>query len=384
MSDGSHPSLPGLATGHLLAIYALSLGPSAAALLAWVPAARSAVVLVPLAIVLAAATLAGAALEPRLPSRHDREARRAVVWIRTLYGGIALLSLAFAVGFPRPELLARQVAVHGALQLGLLLLPSLAPGRLLVVANALLLTVLASFFGGPLASLAVLSWLVGLAYGLAFQHFHERLAVHAADVSPLVSTAFRETTRLLLPVALGLAAFLTILPPSPNVGLLEAARLDPSQAEELVVAYTQLALAALVGATAIYYVTRLLRRKAAREPGTLEWVDAETLAEEVVPEPPATGRREYLGSRGAIVRAYVRVLAAASGSRPFRRRPDQTPGEIAAELRNPAQPLQTLTALFTAARYGSAEPSAAQAATAEQVAAQIQTAWRSPARPARS
>lgn len=373
---GPHPSLQVLATGHLLALYGLSLGPAAAALLAWVPAARSALVIVPLAIVLAAATVTGAALEPRLPSRHDKEARRAVIWLRTLCGGLAFLSLAFAVGFPRPELLARQAVVHAALQPALLLLPGLAPGRLLVVANALLLTVLAGFFGGLLASLAVLSWLTGLAYALSFEHFHERLAVHAVDALPLVSTALRETTRLLLPVALGLIVFLAILPPSPHVGLLEAARLDPSQADELVVAYTQLALAALVGASAIYYVTRLLRRQTAREPGSLEWVDAEALAEEVAPEPPAAGRREYAGARGAIVRAYVRVLAAASGSRLFRRRPDQTPGEIATELRDPAGPLEALTALFSAARYGPLEPSADQASAAEQAAAEIQSAWR--------
>lgn len=376
---GPHPSLHALATGHLLARYGLSLGPAAAALLAWVPAARSALVIAPLAIVLAAATVTGAALEPRLPSSHDKEVRRAVLWLRTLCGGLAFLSLAFAVGFPRPELLARQVVVHAAVQVALLLVPSLAPGRLLVVANALLLTVLAAFFGGPLAVLAVLGWLVGAAYGLAFEHFHGRLAAHAVDASPLVATAVRETTRLVLPVALGLGAFLTILPPSPHAGLLEAARLDPSQADELVVAYTQLALSALAGASAIYYVTRLLRRTTAREPGSLEWVDAEALAEEVVPEPPAAGRREYAGARGAIVRAYVRVLAAASGSRLFRRRLDQTPGEIATELRDPARPLEALTALFNAARYGPLEPSADQASAAEQAAAEIQSAWRGPA-----
>jgi hypothetical protein len=378
LTSAAHPSLPGLATGQLLALYALSLGPSAAALLAWQPATRSAAVVLPLALGLAAAALSGAVLEQRLPPPRDKDARRALIWIRTAYGGLALLSLGFAVGFPRPELLARQTTLHALLQVALLLLPGLAPGRILVIANALVLAVLAAFFGGALAALAVVSWLFGLAYALAFENFHDRLAAHVTDVGPLVPTALRETTRLLLPVALGLGAFLALVPPAPHLGLLEAARLDPREADDLVVAYTQLAIAALVGATAIYYVTRLLRRKTTREPGTLEWVDAEALAEELVPEAPAQGRREYLGTRGAIVRAYVRLLAAASGTR-LRRRPEQTPREIANELKDPAAPLQTLTSLFAAARYGPGEPSETQASNAQRAASEIQAAWSRPA-----
>jgi len=381
VSADLHPSLPGLATGSLLGVYALSLGPTAAALLAWVPASRSPAVLAALALSLAIATVAGAALEPRLPSPRDKDARRALLWARSLVVGLVLLSLAFAVGFPRPELLARQTLAHAGVQLALLLVPGLAPGRILVTANALLLTVLASFLGGPLASIAVVSWLVGFAYALALGHFHDRLTAHLTDAGPLLATALRETSALLLPAAVGLLGYLILLPPSPHLGLLEAARLDANEASDLVTAYTQLALSAVAGATAIYYASRLLRRKTARPPTTIEWVDVETLAEEVVPQAPAPGRREYAGTRGAIVRAYVRLLAAAAGSR-LLRRPDQTPGEIAAELREPAAPLDALTTLFSAARYGPAEPSPAQAGAAEQAAAEIRAAWQAPRPPA--
>ena len=122
-------------------------------------------------------------------------------------------------------------------------------------------------------------------------------------------------------------------------------------------------------------VGKMTCRKACQRVPPSEAVEAEREDEAALPEPHAASRPLPTGARGRVIRAYLRFLGGVAGRR-LRRRADQTPLEIAAELREPQTPLGTLTSLFMSARWGPREPSDADARAAEAACASVLAASR--------
>jgi len=349
-----------------LALYALSAGSALAAQVAWDPAARGSGVRLGLgALLLALATLAGESLADAFPALRGRDAFRARVWLLAGYGALATLALVGAVGAPIPLLLEKQVTLFSALQALFLLVPALAPGSLATLANALLLTLLASLRGGALAGLAVACFLASTAAFLLFDHFARRLALRSApEPARLLAHALREGGRLGLPPVLGLLAFHALVPAAPHVAL-DSGLFDRADQDRLVAAYMQLATASLVGAAAVYYASRLLRRRASKTVPLPEELSLERGSEELLPERPPRGRLRYEGARGRVIRAYVTLLEQ-RGAAAATRRPDATAAELLAVLGEPREAAVRLTTRFQNARYGPREPTSADVAAAEQ------------------
>ena len=352
-----------------LALFVAALGPAAGALLAWVPREMSASRLLALALGLALAVAFGEAVQPGHQVLRDRSTHRIRIWVLAFAAGIVFLSLAFAAAAPRPALLGRQTLLVLTVELTFLIVPGLGPGRLPALMSALALTILAAFRGGAMAALSLTSYVSGLVVFLVLDHFAERLAQHPAAVPALRGLVFTEGLRLLAPVLLTLALFFVVVPPRPHAGL-NAATIDALNREQLASAYLQLAVFALVGAMVVQYASRLLGRKRDGKPKVTEAVMPERGREELIAERPMRIRPDYGGPRGAIVRAYVRFLAEA-GANVLVRRPDQTPEEIARQLASAGAPLPRLTALFGGARYGPADPSAADVGEAERLSAAL-------------
>lgn len=351
----------------VVALFFLSAGPAACARLAWVPAAeRPGLALLVWILLLGIATVLGESLEGQLPLRQ-RGAQKARVWVLSFAAGLAFLIVAFAAAFPHPALLSRQVGVLFGLQLVLLVVPGLAPGRLPALGLALALTVLASFRGGSLAALAVLSFSAGLGLYLGLDHFTRRLAGRDSFSHALHGIALRETLAAIAPPLAALVLWFAAAPPAAHIGI---ARTDLDallKRDEMASAYLQLALFCVSGAALIYYVTRMLRQRRRGREASIEDVAVEHGAEELIPQRRARPNRDAPGSRGSIGRAYARFLAAANGM-VFVRRIDQTPDEIAALVRSPGATLSRLTSLFRDARYGPREPTSADATEADSLA----------------
>ncbi|MGE0452584.1 MAG: DUF4129 domain-containing protein [Vicinamibacteria bacterium] len=349
-----------------LALYVLSAGSVLTAQIAWDPATRgSAVRLGVAALVLALATLGGESLADAFPALRGRDAFRARVWLLAGYVALATLAIVGAVGAPIPLLLEKQVTLFSALQALFLLVPALAPGSLATLSNALLLTLLASLRGGPLAGLAVGCFLAATASFMLFDHFARRLASRsAADPGRLLAHALREGGRLVLPPVLCLLAFHALVPAAPHVAL-ASGLFEQADQDRLVAAYMQLATASLLGAASVYYASRLLRRRPSKVVALPEELPVERGSEEILPERPRRGRPRYEGARGRVIRAYVTLLEE-RGAAEAVRRPGATPTELLPRLGEPRDAAARLTALFQAARYGPGEPLAAQVAAAEQ------------------
>jgi hypothetical protein len=353
----------------LLALFVTALGPAAAAMLAWLPQQLSAPRLLLLALVTAFAVVFGETFRPGQQPLREKSGMRLRIWVQSLGGGVMLLSLAFAAAAPRPALLGRQSLAAYVVLLAFLLVPDLGAARLPALAGALALAVLAAFRGGAPALLAVTSYALGLTAFLVLDHFSARLALRPAAVPGLRATAFREVARLMATVGWTLALALLVFRPRPHAWLGQAT-IDALDRGRAAPAYLQLAFFAALGAVVVHYASRLLRiTRDAKTPVTEE-LQAERRAEEAIVERPSRERPAYTGARGAVVRAYVRFLAEASG-RELSRRPDQTPHEIAQKLQGAGAPLQELTALFSRARYGQPEPSALEAQQAESLSSRL-------------
>lgn len=357
----------------VVALFALSAGPAACARLAWVPAGgRPGLSLFGLTLLLGVATVLGESLEGQLPVRQ-RGAQKARVWVLSLVAGLVSLIVAFAAAFPNPALLSRQVAVLIGLQLVMLLLPGLATGRLPVLGLALALSVLASFRGGSLAALAVLSFVAGLGLYLGLDHFTRRLAGRDSFSQALHGIAFRETLRAIAaPIGVVILLF-TLVPPAAHIGFASSDLEGLLERDEMASAYMQLALFCVSGATLIYYLSRLLRQRRRGRAPAIEDVAVEQGAEEALPPRRTRPAPAAPGARGSIGRAYARFLAAANGL-VFVRRIDQTPDEIATLVRSPGAALSRLTSLFRDARYGARDPSGADASEADSLAEDL-IAW---------
>ncbi len=365
----------------VVALFALSAGPAACARLAWVPAGeRPGLSLLALSLLLGIATLLGESLESRWPLRQ-RGAQKARVWVLSFAAGLVLLIVAFAAAFPHPALLSRQVGVLVGLQLVVLLLPGLASGRLPALGLALAQSVLASFRGGPLAALAVLSFVAGLGLFLGLDHFTRRLAGRDSFSPALHGIALRETLRAIAPPIGALILFFEFVPPSAHIGFAASDLEGLLKRDDMASAYMQLALFCVSGATLIYYVSRMLRQRRRGREASVEEVAVERGAEELIPPRRVRPSRDAPGSRGSIGRAYAKFLTAANGL-VFVRRIDQTPDEIAALVSSPGATLGRLTSLFRDARYGPREPTRADATEADSLAESLIVWLRSRSAPA--
>lgn len=352
-----------------LSLYLATLGPAACAVLAWLPELPRPSLLA-LCLGYGLAVAAGEAYAPALRTLRDRGAYRARAWLLSFSAGVAFLALAFSAAAPRAPLLARATLLLAALQLVYLLLPGLGPGRVPALGLGAALLALASFRGGLPAAAAAVAGTGGTLSFLVFDHFSRRLAQLPEAAAPLGRVAAAEAARAALPPLLVLALWFAAAPPRPHAGL-DAATLDSLAGRERVAAaYLQLAFFTLIGASLVHYAMRLLRRRKDARGPTTEAVAVERGACEALPETPPRTRPSYAGARGSVVRAYVRFLAAAAGAA-LRRRPDQTPNEIAALIPSAGAPLVRLTAAFGEARYGPAEPSPAEVAEADTLSAAL-------------
>lgn len=355
-----------LESARSLALYALSLSAGAGAVLAWPwEPGRPILAVAAAAFGLAAAQAFGQGLAAWLSGTLEPRTRTRVrLWVGVLYAGVTVAGL--AVGAVEPRLLRPEAALFVLLQ-GLFLLGSdVLGGPILAVANALVLVILSSFRGGPIAAASVTGYLGSLVFFLTLDHYVRRLSWYPARDVSLTGAALRQAAAVALPLALGLGGFFALYPPAPYARLPVEGPDATTLPEQVAEAYRRLLLFAIAGGGCVLLVSRLRGRGANGEPPAEEVVEAERSAEEGLPELPR-GRRLYPGARGRIVRAYLRVLAQAPRLG-FRLRPSLTPSHIAAELREPAAPVATLTSLFAGARYGPDEPGEADVRAAEAAA----------------
>jgi len=360
----------------LVALFFLSVGPAACARLAWLPAGEGqGLSLLALIVVLGIATVVGESLENRLPIRQ-RGAQKARFWALSFAAGLVFLIVGFAAAFPHPALLSRLVGVLLAVQVVMLLLPGLTPGRLSALGLALALTVLASFRGGPLAALSVVGFTGSLGLFLGLDHFTRRLAGRDSFSPGLHGIALTETLRAIAPPLAALTLFFWAVPASPHVAIASDDLDGLLKRDDMASAYMQLALLCVSGATLIYYVSRMLRKRRRGRDSVVEDVVVERGTEEALPPRRSRSAFQPPGARGSIGRAYARFLEAADGS-VFVRRVDHTPDEILTLVRSPGATLGRLTALFRDARYGPRDPTAADATEAESLAESLLTWLRS-------
>jgi hypothetical protein len=363
--------------GRALALYGLSLVAAASAYVAW--SGTRLLPLIAIALVLAVAASLGEAVGAELLAARSPEVARARLWAFVLLMGIWPLGLAVAAGRARVPLLQKEALFFTLLQALLLLVPVIGPRQVAPLANALVLTLLASLRGGLPAIVATVAFCVGTALLVLFDHYAARLSSVRSIEPALVRLALSQARDVIAPIAAGLVLYFALVPAAPHAAFLESGVETLASEQELARAYAHLSLVALFGTVMVYYATRLLRRRSAGRSPTEEDVVLERGAEEAIPERPRRSAGRYEGKRGAIVRAYLRVLerAAALG---FERLPSDTASELASRLRAPKQPLSRLTSVFMDARYGSAEPSLEDARAAEADAKAV-LAGLEPARP---
>ena len=359
-----------------LVAYLISLSAVAHAVLAWSPDHRALRVTAH-AVALAAAVLGGELLASRFPAVAGWTGgprARAVAGI--VYG--VLVFVAPPMVAVEPALAGRQAALFAAFQPLALLLAQLGRSPLLVLQNALVLVVLAALRGGVLAGAAVVAYVLLLGPFLAFDHCARTLAAFPFARGSLVRVALRRALALTAPVLLAMAVLLTVAPPRPSAET-ELLAPAPVATEEIAAAYQVLVTLGILGAAGIYYAARILFRRRPAPPPLLDVEAPRPVAEEVLEPESAPAPADYAGIRGRIVRAYVWFLAQAARLL-VRRRPCQTAREFQAQLREPAAPLQTLTDLFVAARYGPDEPREDDALAAERAASAVVAALRAPRR----
>jgi hypothetical protein len=357
-----------LASSRSLALYGLSLSAGAGVALAWPGQGDPTLGLAGAALGLAAAQVLGDGFSPWLEGTLGPRARlKARSWVGVLYTGMVLLGLALVTLEPK---LLRPAGTLFLLLQGLFLLggPPLG-GAVLAVANAFVLVFLVSFRGGLVAAACVTSSLGLLVFFLTLDHFARQLSWYPHRDVSLTGAALRQAAAVAVPLVLGLSLFFALYPPAPYARL-PLPDTDPgARSEEVAQAYRRLLLLAMAGGASVFLMTRLFRRGPGEDPPREELVEPQRGQEETLPRPP-NRRRLYLGTRGRIVRAYLRVLSQAPRFG-LRLRASSTPGQIAASLRHPAAAVATLTTRFLEARYGPEEPREADARAAEAAAGSI-------------
>lgn len=358
-------ALAPLELGRTGALFLLALHAGGGACIAW--AGASGASLVALAAGLALFAVLGLLAAPGFDRIERRERERGALLAALLYGLVAGLALGLAVVSPQPHLLRRIALAATAAQGVLLLLAGLDRRGLVGLANVLLLVVITALRGGSAAAWAVTGAGLLIPYLLAFDHAAARLLAYPARVAPLFGAAFRGASRYALPTALLLAVAAVAVPAAPYA--VEALPLEQLRAmrAEIEAAYRRLVLLALFGAGGTLGLARLLRRGDGAREAVLEGLESAAVEDEALPEATTSEESGLAGTRGRVVRAYARLLAAAEALG-HRRRPADTAREFGPRLGSARAAVQTLTGLFETARYGPLDPTEGEALAAERAA----------------
>jgi hypothetical protein len=340
-------------------LYLLSLASIAGAEIAWRQAGPLRVAA--LAGLVAGAMLLGAVLADALSGTIAAGVRRQARLV--LYGLVPIVGLlSLATGLAGATLAARGAEVLGLLLLATLLLGEPLRLELLAVWGTLLLTLLAALGGGPPALIGLPAWLALAGLFFAFDHAARTLAAWPAARPPRTSRLALDAARVLALPLLLLSAGLIALPgarrAAPSLERESAAVLP-----EIRRSYEWLLIVALAGGGGVAFVFRWLRGDEKEGAPLVEMAESRVEAEEAL-EPLVFEDARYAAGRGRIIKAYVRFLEKARAAG-LRLEPSLTAREIEGRVRRPEAPLGALTDIFTAARYGPDEPSAAAVHDAE-------------------
>lgn len=361
----------------LVALYLLSLAAVYGSMIAWRPDLPWHQMGWP-PFVLGAAALAGAAIHDRLSGLADRHVKariRAVAGI--VYGGaLFLISMGLLAG--HRDATQGGVEILQLLQPAFLLLAGFGRGYLGALINAFVLTAASVLAGG--AAAAISATLQGglLAAFLAADRAARMLSEYPVDLMPRPGPLLAKGAVQALLVTAALAAWFWIFPAAPYAPLQQAGAGSSIPADKLAGLIGNLAFVGAVSAFAVYLVLRLgggglggeaeapmvaivqARRRAQKASGSA--------FAEAVPSP-----REW---RARIVKLYVRTTEQLA-KRGRRRRSFQTAREFARTLA-PAGAAAELTELFSRARYGSEEMTAADFESAERASRELLDRQRRP------
>jgi hypothetical protein len=298
--------------------------------------------------------------------------RRARLGTFALYSVLAAGALSAAVA--GAELAERASLAMGLVQLILFVTGDLLGLRPIVLANLLLLAVIAALAGGLPAAVAMIGTVGLLPFFLTYDRLASRLSTVSTlpDLSALARSAMRETARRVVPITLVLAGFLWWAPAAPlSPGASPGRTPLPSETRE---AYRLLTLLALLGGGLVMGVARLLRGRGEAAPLLVENPETLVVAEEDL-EPERLDDARYGPGRGRVILAYLRFVARAM-ERGHEIGASLTPREIERRLPAPAPTLDLLTTAFMDARYGPDEPSADGIRWAETASRELQAAVR--------
>ena len=360
-----------------IVLYLLAVDAVGCALLAWTD--TSPLGLAAWVIALAVALGLGERLGESFAFVEAKRRDRMAVFLGTLQLSVLLLALVLAACKPSAGLLGFLAGVLAGYQLLVLALARLSPEPRGVVGQSLALLALGCLRGGPLGAWAASSalGLVGLYVGL--DHHARLLASHRLDDAGHAGRALGLSALLVLPVALAVGVAVHTAAPyerpelAPELPEDEYRPLEERPPRELdPKALRSIVLAGLAGAVAVYVVGRWMVRSKSREKGSIEVPEPlRGTLERIRPdERPRRALPSYPGRRGAIVRAYVRLLQGAE-KLGFSRRPEETPAEFAAALAEPRAPLAEATELFVRARYGPSDVTDGDVAAAERGVAAV-------------
>ena len=344
------PGTAQLAAARLAALYLLSLLAVAGADLAW--RAPSLARLAGHALGLCLALLLGGPLKDASSAWTAAGSRRRARWIAFLFlplpGVFALVAVLAA-----PVLAAKAATGLASLQLILLLIADALALELVAVWGALALTILAAVGGGLPAVVSLPGFLLLASVFFSLDYVTKRLAAWTYVPPPALRLVLANALRAVALPAVLLAAALLLLPSPVIEGL--AGGQAPAFVGEVQRAYRWLALLAVLGGATTLVVMRWLRGGGGEESLALvELPESHVLAEEIL-EPDTPEDPRYAAARGRVIRAYVRFLARV-GEAGLRLERHLTPREIQERVRQPEDPLRTLTGLFMDARYGPSEP----------------------------
>jgi hypothetical protein len=358
-----------LAGARLAALYLLSLVAVAGADLAWRPPSLAR--LAGYALGLSFVMVLGAALRDASSAWAAATQRR-----RARFFAFLLLPLpgfcALVAGLAAPALAERAAAGLAVLQLLVLVVCDALSLELVAVWGALVLTLLAAAGGGLAALVGLPAFLVLASLFFSLDHATKRLAAWPSVGAPALRLLLTNALRAVALPAVLLVAALVLLPLPRVEGLAEGK--GPAFTAEVQQAYRWLALLAVLGGATTIVVMRWLRGGGDEAQALVELPESHVLAEEIL-EPDAADDPRYAPARGRVIRAYLRFLARV-GEAGLRLERHLTPREIEERVRQPADPLRTLTALFMDARYGPEEPTPEAVRRAEAAAHEAATGLR--------
>jgi hypothetical protein len=343
---------------HATVLYLLALDAVACARLAWTDTGPGG--LAGWALGLAAALGLGERLGESFAVVEAKRRDRVAIFLGTLQLSVLVIALVLAAGKPTPGLLGFLADVLSGYQLLVLALVRLTPQPRGVVGHSLALLALACLRGGPLGAWAAASGLGLLGLFVGLDHHARLLAAHRLDERGHAASALARSAALALPIALAVGLAVHAASPEPRADPLPEAAddgfrpVEEQPRRELdAQALRSIVLSGLAGAVGVYFVGRFIARSKRKEKGAIEAPEPLRGSLERI-RPKAEASRalpSYPGRRGAIVRAYLRLLRGAAGAG-FPREAHETPSEFARALREPRAPLSDATFVFERARYG--------------------------------